>query len=309
MLEKITKITEETAIKIVTWMHFILFSTKVIAWIFSWSVAVISDWIHSWVDVLTTFAIWFATKISKKSADAKHQFWYWKAQAIAAFFVAIMAWITWLEISKYWIEKLLSPEPLTNISFAIFVMIWAIIFSSIISFLMTYIWKKNRNSAMIASWKETLWDIAISFSALLWLVAIYFFEIHWIDPVLAIFIWIMILKIAYEIIMENIDLLMWARASNDKLIVIQNLVFRKFPQVLAMHDIHTQKISEDEIFLVVHCEIAKENSTKMNFEQIHNLEEKIQNSLEQLNFVDNCVVHMDYHNDFKINRIINPEAK
>lgn len=306
MLEKIT---ESAAIKIVTWMHFILFVTKVIAWIFSWSVAVISDWIHSWVDVLTTLIIWFATKISKKEADNTHQFWYWKAQAIAAFFIAIMAWITWLEISKYWIEKLLNPEKITDISSAIFVMIWAIIFSWTISFLMTYIWKKNKNSAMIASWKETMWDIAISFSALIWLIAIYFFNIYWLDPTLAVFIWIMILKIAYEITMENIWVLMWARASNDQLIVIQNLVFRKFPQVLAMHDIHTQKISKNEIFLVVHCEIPKENSKKMNFEEIHNLEEKIQNSLEQLDFIQNCVVHMDYHNDFKINRIINPKSK
>ena len=301
MLEKIT---ESTTIKIVTWMHFILFTIKVIAWIFSWSVAVISDWIHSWVDVLTTLVIWFATKISKKDADSIHQFWHWKAQSIAAFFIAIMAWVTWLEISKYWFEKLFTPEPLEKISTAIFVMIWAIIFSSIISLLMTYIWKKNKNSAMIASWKETMWDIAISFSALIWLIAIYFLDIYWLDPILAIFIWIMILKLAYEIIMENIWILMWARASDEELIEIQNNVFNNFKIVKAIHDLHTQKISEHEIYLVIHCEISKEDSKKMNFEDVHDLAEEIQESLETLDFVKLSVVHLDNHDDSKINRIV-----
>jgi len=304
MLEKITKISESTAIKIVTWMHFILFSTKVIAWIFSWSVAVISDWIHSWVDALTTLVIWFATKISKKKADSIHQFWYWKAQAIAAFFIAIMAWITWLEISKYWIEKLTSPEQLKDVLIAIFVMIWAIIFSWTISFLMTYIWKKNKNSAMIASWKETIWDIAISFSALIWLIVIYFFNIYWIDPVLTIFIWIMILKIAYDITMENIWVLMWARASDKELIEIQNTIFNNFTKVKAVHDFYTQKLSENEIYLVIHCEINPEDAEWMNFKEVHDFEEDIQETLEKLDFVSQAVIHLDYHNDSKVNRII-----
>lgn len=304
MLKKISQLSESAVIKLVTWMHFILFITKLIVWIFSWSIAVISDWIHSWVDVLTTLVIWFATKISKKKADATHQFWHWKAQSIAAFFIAIMAWITWLEISKYWFEKLFLPHQLENISMAIFVMIWAIIFSWTISFLMTYIWKKNKNSVMIASWKETMWDIAISFSALIWLIVIYFFDIYWIDPILTIFIWIMILKIAYDITMENIDVLMWARASNEELIEIQNTVFNNFSKVEAIHDIYTQKLSADEIYLVIHCEINPKYAEWMNFKEIHDFEEDIQKTLEKLDFVSQAVIHLDYHNDSKINRII-----
>jgi len=300
----LNKITEQLAIKIVTWMHIILFIIKVIFWFLSWSIAVISDWFHSWVDILTTIIIWFATKVSKKNADSKYNFWYWKAQAIAAFFVAIMAWVTWFEISKYWFENFFNPQPLENELQVIVIMIFAILFSGTISFLMTYIWKKNKNPAMIASWKETLWDIAISFSALTWVVIIYFFDIYWIDPLLAFFIWIMILKIAYEIIMENIEVLMWARATNDQLIIIQNIVFTKFSIVKAMHDIYTQKLSENEIYLVVHCEISQEDAKWMNFKQVHDLEEDIQTSLEQLDFVNQAVIHLDYHNDSKVNRIV-----
>lgn len=298
------KLSESLAIKIVTVMHALLFTSKVIFWFLSWSVAVISDWFHSWVDVLTTLAIWFATKISKKDADEKYNFWYWKAQAIAAFFVAFMAWISWLEIWKYWFDKLFNPTPLENEIQLIFIMAWAVLFSWAISFLMTYIWKKNSNSAMIASWKETIWDVLLSFSTLIWIFFIYFFDIHWLDPLLAIFIWIMILKIAYEIVVENINILMWSRASNDQLLIIQNLIFDKFPIVKALHDIHTQRISENEIYLVIHCEVNEKEAEWMNFKQVHDLEEEIQFALEELDFVHQAVIHLDYHNDAKLNRVI-----
>ena len=283
-------------------MHAILFVTKVIFWFISGSVAVISDWFHSWVDVFTAIIIWFATKISKKWITVDYQFWYWKAQPIAAFFVAVMAWVTWFEISKYWFEKLFNPQPLTDHLQLILVMFVMIIFSWTISFLMTYIWKINKNSAMIASWRETIWDVLISFSALVWVILVYFFDIYWVDPLLAVFIWVMILKIAYEIIMENLEVLMWARATDSQLIEIQNFIFNKFPKVLAIHDVYSQKLSDSHIYLVIHCEIKDDK--QMLFKEAHDLEEDIQFSLEGLDFVQKAVVHLDFHNDSTINRIV-----
>ena len=114
----------------------------------------------------------------------------------------------------------------------------------------------------------------------------------------------MILKIAYDITMENIDVLMWARASDEELIEIQNTVFDNFPKVKAVHDIYTQKLSEEKIYLVIHCEINPKDAKWMNFKDVHDFEENIQETLEKLDFVSSAVIHLDYHDDSKINRIV-----
>jgi len=42
----------------------------------------------------------------------------------------------------------------------------------------------------------------------------------------------------------------------------------------------------------------------MDFKAVHDFEEDIQETLENLDFVSQAVIHLDYHNDSKINRII-----
>lgn len=291
---------ESTAIRIVTGIHSILTIWKIFYWIMSWSVAVVSDWIHSWIDVVTAIVIWIATKMSKLPASSMFQFWYSRAQPIWAFFVAVMAWVAWIEIIRYWFEKFLHPNKIVDIWWTVILMLIMTCLSWFISYLMTKIWKENNNSVMIASGKETIWDMLISFGTALWLVVVYYSDIYWIDPLMAIFIWIAVLKIAHWIAMESITSLMWVKADPEHVSIINKTVFSKFPMVIAVHDIRTQQLW-NKIYAVIHCEIKDDN---LSFKQVHDLEEAIQDEILKLDFIENTTIHLDFKNDAKEERVL-----
>lgn len=291
---------ESTAIRIVIVIHTVLTIWKIFYWILSWSVAVISDWIHSWIDVITAIVIWIATKVSKLPSSDIYQFWHSRAQPIWAFFVAVMAWVAWIEIIKYWFDKLFNPIEIKNIWTTVILMILMTCLSWFISYIMTSIWRKNNNSVMIASWKETIWDMFITFWTAIWLIIVHYSSIYWIDPLIAIIIGLVVIKIAYWIAMESIISLMWAKANPEYIDTINKTIFNKFPIVIAIHDIRTQQLW-NKIYAVIHCEIKNEN---LSFKQTHDIEESIQNEILKLDFIENTTIHLDFKNDAIWERIL-----
>lgn len=290
--------TEQNAIRTVFVMHSVLCVWKIIWWIVSWSIAVFSDWLQSWIDVLTTVIISIATKVNEKPADWEHQFGHTRAQPIAAFTVAILTWITWFEIIKYWIWKIASPEQIENPVKIIALMAVMTLSSWAISYITSKTGKANKNQSMIAMWQETLGDVFISLWAIIWIIwSMYWFL--WLDPAMAIIIWIWIIKIWYNIWKENIGLIMGSVADKDQILEIENTIFDNFPNVNAIHDIRTQKLWT-KIYAVIHCEI---NDNNFSFKEVHDIEESIQIKILWLDFIENVTVHLDYKNDSTISRI------
>jgi divalent metal cation (Fe/Co/Zn/Cd) transporter len=50
--------------------------------------------------------------------------------------------------------------------------------------------------------------------------------------------------------------------------------------------------------------MKKEDAELMSFMEAHDLEENIQEQIENLEFVKTATIHLDYHNDSIINRIV-----
>lgn len=291
--------TEKLAINVVFLLHFILFSAKLFAWFITWSAAVISDWVQSWIDILTTIVVWMATKVNKLPADSDHQFGHTRAEPLAAFFVSIMTAVAWLEIIRYWIEKIIKPSEISNVSNLVIVMSVMIAFSWIISYIMTKIWNLNHNKAMMAMWKETFWDMIISFWAICWILWSYYWYL-WLDPLMAIIIWFYVIHIAYDIVKDNIDLLMGAKADKEQIWIIQDVIFSKFPIVTAIHDLNTQKLWT-KIYATIHCEIQDQD---YSFKKIHDIEESIQSELLLLGFIENTTIHLDFKDDSRNDRVL-----
>lgn len=290
---------EQAAINVVTGIHIILFLSKLVMWIISGSVALISDSLQSSIDILWIIIIKLATRISNKPPDESHQFGYERAQNLAAFFVAVMAWVAWIEIIRYWIEKIITPWKISNPIQTIMAIVCFMFGAMLISYIMTVVWKKHNNAAMMASWKEMIWDVFICLSVIIGVIWSSYFWYLWVDPFVAILIGFLILKIAYGILKDNIDYLMWARADEEQIRIIFEKIFDSFSYIKAIHDIHTQKLGK-KIYAILHCEIEDKNYT---FKQIHEIEESIANEVMKLDFIHNISIHLDYKNDSKEKRI------
>jgi len=88
------KITAQTISLISTFLNLGLGILKVVFGIFSKSIALMADGIHSSLDVISSFVTFLGLKTAQKPVDEKHPYGYLKAENIAGFFVAILLGIT-----------------------------------------------------------------------------------------------------------------------------------------------------------------------------------------------------------------------
>ena len=86
----------------------VLSGFKLFAGIAGHSGAMISDSIHSFSDVLTTFIAWFGVKISRKAPDQAHPYGHERLECVASLLLGAVLLLTGLGVGKSGVENILS---------------------------------------------------------------------------------------------------------------------------------------------------------------------------------------------------------
>ena len=81
--------TEGKNLVVSIFLNLLITVSQVIGGIVSGSLALLSDALHNFSDVLALTFSWYASKLSKKEASLNHTFGYKRAELIAAFINAI----------------------------------------------------------------------------------------------------------------------------------------------------------------------------------------------------------------------------
>ncbi len=93
-------------------LNFVLFVLKLIAGIFTGSLAVISDAFHSISDCLTSLVVIVGFRFSHRDADRKHPFGHGRVEHISTLIIAILLIIAGLELARANFLRLLEPQVL-----------------------------------------------------------------------------------------------------------------------------------------------------------------------------------------------------
>lgn len=88
----------------------VLSGFKLFAGIAGHSGAMISDSIHSFSDVLTTFIAWFGVKISRKAPDQAHPYGHERLECVASLLLGAVLLLTGLGVGKSGMENILSGQ-------------------------------------------------------------------------------------------------------------------------------------------------------------------------------------------------------
>jgi cation diffusion facilitator family transporter len=137
-----------------------LFIIKLIAGIASNSIAVISDAINSFDDIITSIAVLICVRISRKKANEGHPFGYHRAEPIAGLIVAIFIGIVGFEVIRNAIRRLFFQESIEITSITIIIIIISIIIKGLM-----YEYSKKVAAATHSPAIKTTADIIISFLA------------------------------------------------------------------------------------------------------------------------------------------------
>lgn len=225
---------------------------EVITGFISNSLALISDAGHMVTDAAALGLALLAQAIAKRPPSPRHSFGFVRAEALAAFvnslaMLALVAWIAWEAV-----QRLLHPEPVQGGV----VLVVAAIGASINLLVAWVLSRDNQSINTRAALVNVLGDLLGSLAAIAAGAIIYFFP-TWVrvDPILSIFVALLILRSTGGILRESYHFLMEGVPIDiDYLEVGANL--KTVNGVLDVHDLHVWDMSPGHPALIGHLEIA-----------------------------------------------------
>ena len=263
-----------------------LFILKITIGLISGSLAVISDAINSFLDILTSVAVFISVKVAGKKADACHPFGHTRAEPIAGLIVAIVAAMLGLEIINYSIQKIITKE---IISLG-FIPIVALVITMIVKLLMSLYFrdvsKISRSPAIRACEIDSRNDVFISGAALIGVIGnIMGYSI--LDPIAAVLIGLYVIKGGYNIGKENIDYLIGKRPPLPLIRIIKKQALG-VKGVVGIHDVKAHYVG-NYVHVAAHIEL----DDRISFRKAHDIGKKVQEKIESITTIDKAFIHLD----------------
>jgi len=172
---------------------------KLAAGIISGSVSIISEAIHSLMDLIASVVAFISVRISDTPADEKHPYGHGKFENVSGVIEALLIFIAAFWIIYEAVKKIITPQEVERLEIGFVVMIIAAIVNIIVSRKLYAVSRETGSVALEADALHLKTDVYTSVGVATGLALMYVSGIHLIDPIIAIFVALLILKESFEL--------------------------------------------------------------------------------------------------------------
>lgn len=221
--------------------NFLLVSFKLFAGILSGSVSIISEAIHSGLDLIASIIAFISVKLSSSPPDSKHQYGHGKFENISGVIEALLIFVAAIWIIYEAIEKIYHPQEVSYFSLGILVMTLSAITNFFISRYLYRISKATDSIALEADALHLKTDVYTSAGVALGILAIWITKEHRIDSVIAILVALLILKESFHLLKKAFNPLMDSSLSVEEISIIENCISKHSTSCISWHQLRTRK--------------------------------------------------------------------
>jgi len=219
-----------------------LTAAKLIVGVASSSVGVLSEAIHSGLDLVSAAVAFFTIREAGKPADEDHPYGHGKIETLSSLLESVLLTLAAVFIVYEGVEHLRNPHAITHEGWAI-----AVISVSLVASLFAYrqniaVAKETESAAIEVNALHFLSDVVASAGVLVGLVAMKFTGWLWIDPFIAFAVAAYILVVSVRQIWGALQELTDTMLPEEELARIQSLLGEFSTRVLTVHDLRTRKV-------------------------------------------------------------------
>ncbi|MBK7028755.1 MAG: cation transporter [Bacteroidales bacterium] len=242
---------------------------KLVVGILIGSVSVISEAIHSGVDLIAALIAFFAVRTANKPADDRHTFGHGKYENLSAAIEGTLIFVAAGWIIYEAVNKLMFPGQVETPGWGILVMGFSAIANLFVSRRLFKVGTETDSMALIADGWHLRTDVWTSSGVAVGLGFYYlggvFFpdlQLHWIDPVVALGVAGLIIKAAWELTSVSFQALLDERLPESEESIVTTIISSFFPQAKSFHKLKTRK-SGSERFVEFHLVVHKDLTVKI----------------------------------------------
>jgi cobalt-zinc-cadmium efflux system protein len=238
-------------------INIVITVAQVIGGLISGSLALLSDALHNFSDVISLIVSYLASKLSKQKASVNRTFGYKRAEILAAFINACTLIVVAILLIIEAIKRFKHPEPVET-----GLVIWLSLIAIIGNGLSVLLLKKdsknsiNMRSAYLHLFTDMLASVAVLIGGLL----MKYYQIFLVDSLLTLLIALYLIWVGYDLLKTSTGMLMLFTPKHINIKDVVSVV-NKLPKVSKLHHVHIWNLSDNELHLDAHLDLKEDIST------------------------------------------------
>ena len=267
----------------------VLIAIKLVAWLYTDSVSLLSTLIDSVLDVFASMINLLAVRHALTPADREHRFGHGKAEPLAALgqsaFISGSALFIVFEAG----HRLFTPVQLTHTGFGIAVLIFSIVATFVLTRFQAYVVRTTGSLAIQADSLHYVGDVLVNGSVVVALLLVSQLGWIWADALFGLGIAVYILVNAWRIARSAYDMLMDRELPDEDREQIKEIV-KAHPAVIGLHDLRTRASGRDT-FIQIHVELDGD----LTLLQSHEIVDEVEARLHEAFPGAEVIIHQDPH--------------
>jgi cation diffusion facilitator family transporter len=259
---------------------------KLVAGIISGSVSIISEAIHSSMDLVAALIAFFSVRVSDNPPDSRHPYGHGKIENISGVIEAVLIFIAAAWIVLEAVKKLTGGEiELESIGIGSLVMLISALVNTLVSMRLYKVAKETGSVALEADALHLKTDVYTSAGVAGGLGLIMLTGIKWLDPIVAILVALFIVFESYQLLKRAFSPLLDTAWKEDE---INDLEVRLKNLGVNYHDLRT-RIAGNYLFIDLHILIPENVSVG----DAHRYCDRIENELNSVYKNLNVTIHVE----------------
>ena len=255
---------------IAIFMNILITVGQVIGGIISGSVALLSDALHNFSDVVSLILSYIANRLSKRKSTEQQTYGYKRAEILSAFInsATLIAIAIYLIVEA--VERFVSPKPV-NFDIVIYFAAGSIIVNLISVLILHRDSKENLN--VKSAYLHLLTDVMTSVAVMIGGFLMKYLGIYRIDSILSVAIALYLIFASYKLLLDSLKILM---QFSPKEVDVKQLCIKvsQNPAIKNIHHVHLWQLNDKEMFFEAHIDLY-EDIHLSDFQKILNDIDKI----------------------------------
>ena len=277
---------------------------KVAAGLVTGSVGILSDAVHSLMDLIASLIAWASVRKADVPADASHRYGHEKLEDLAAGAQALLLLVGALFIAVEAVRRLINGGQVVSIGVGIAVTGAAAAVNLVVS---TYLERTGRatgSNALHATAADLRTDAIVSLGVLVSLVLVKLTGAHWIDPVVGLVVAAAISRTGVRILIDASRRLADEALPADELAALQQVVASFVgDEVVGYHDLRARHVGSNHQ-VDLHLQFAAGTS----LERAHYVSHQLQDAIVERLPGTTVLVHLEPEDRVRPDRFEEPDS-
>ena len=226
---------------------------EVVGGILSGSLALLADAGHMLTDTMALGLAAAAFQISKRPADVKRTYGYQRFQILAAFvnglgLLLIVGWILYEAV-----DRLRNPAPVLGMTMLLIAAIGLLV--NVVAFVVLH-GGDRENLNIRGAAMHVVGDMLGSLAAVVAAVVIIYSGWTPIDPILSVFVALLILRSAWELVKRSAHVLLEGAPESLNIAAMQQRIIAEVPTVASVHHVHVWGLTPQDLMLTMHVRLT-----------------------------------------------------